>query len=127
MLMSFAATVIIAFASFFLMHDVRILATLTRSWLIVVQYPETATFLTEDERKFILQTLKEDRMGQPTHASSKFVWQALTDWKTYIQCIIFLGSVIIVSLLVPNLIATCTALWFPSILLLSSCLRSFTL
>jgi hypothetical protein len=70
-------------------HDSRALLT------NVVQYPETATFLTEDERKSVLQTLKEDRMGQPTHASSKFVWQAMTDWKTYVQCIIFLGSVIL--------------------------------
>ncbi|KAH9963863.1 MFS general substrate transporter [Russula dissimulans] len=84
-------TVIVALASFFLMHD----------------YPETATFLTEDERKSVLQTLKEDRMGQPTHASSKFVWQAMTDWKTYVQCIIFLGTVVPVysiSLFMPTII-----------------------
>ena len=54
------------------------------------QYPESATFLTEDERQFVIQALVDDSKGQASHFSSKFVWQALVDWKTYVQAVIAL-------------------------------------
>ena len=59
------------------------------------QYPETATFLSEDERRFVIRTLREDSLGQATHFSTKFVWQALADWKTYVQILNYIGYVII--------------------------------
>jgi len=71
-------TVVIAFGAYFLMHD----------------YPETAKFLSEDERQFIIQTLREDSNGQATHFSTKFVWQGLGDWKTYVQVMNYIGVVI---------------------------------
>ena len=55
--------------------------------LTLYQYPETATFLTEEERRFIVQTLEDDSKGQASHLSAKFVWQALADWKTYVQAL----------------------------------------
>ncbi|KAH9985789.1 MFS general substrate transporter [Russula compacta] len=85
------ATIVIAFVSYFLMHD----------------YPETATFLTEDERHLVIQALRDDRRGQPLHFSMKFVWQALTDWKTYIQIIVFMCitvAVYSVALFMPTII-----------------------
>ena len=66
-----------------------------RSWLTFVQYPETATFLTDDERRIVIQTLREDSHGQATHFSVKFIWQALADWKTYAQILNYIGYVII--------------------------------
>lgn len=79
------------------MHDVRVSVSLMWSWLIGIQYPETATFLAEDERHLVIQALREDRRGQPLHFSMKFVWQALTDWKTYIQIITFMWLVFMLS------------------------------
>lgn len=58
------------------------------------QYPETATFLSEDERQFVIRTLREDSLGQATYFSAKFIWQALADWKTYLQILNFIGYVI---------------------------------
>ncbi|KAH9963862.1 MFS general substrate transporter [Russula dissimulans] len=71
-------TIVIAFASYFVMHD----------------YPDTATFLTENERQFVIRTLREDHNGQATHFSSTFVWQALADWKTYLHVITYTGVII---------------------------------
>jgi hypothetical protein len=61
----------------------------------VVQYPETATFLTDDERRFVILSLKEDSLGQASHFSAKFVWQAFADWKTYVQVLNCMGYVIV--------------------------------
>ena len=57
---------------------------------MLYQCPETATFLTEDERQFVIQTLANDSKGQASHFSMKFVWQALADWKTYVQAVMSL-------------------------------------
>ncbi|TFK67362.1 MFS general substrate transporter [Pluteus cervinus] len=71
-------TVLVATASFFFIYD----------------YPETATFLTESERITVVDMLKRDTLGQATHFDMKFVWQALTDYKTYVQIGINIGLVI---------------------------------
>ncbi|KAH8994727.1 MFS general substrate transporter [Lactarius hatsudake] len=67
-------TVVVAILSYFFIHD----------------YPETARFLTEGERQFIIQTLADDSKGQATHFNTKFVWQAPSDWKTYAQAANFM-------------------------------------
>jgi hypothetical protein len=73
------------------MHDVRILVTSSQPWLTALQYPETASFLTEDERHYVIESLKEDSKGQATHLDKKFIWQAVLDWKTYFQIINYIG------------------------------------
>ncbi|KAJ7451736.1 major facilitator superfamily domain-containing protein [Mycena galericulata] len=71
-------TVLVAFASYFFMHD----------------YPETAKFLTESERAQIVHMLKEDGQDLATHYDRKFVWQAMSDYKTYVQIAIYMGLLI---------------------------------
>ena len=73
------------------------------------QYPETATFLTEDERRYLIQTLAEDSKAEAAHFSTKFVWQALTDWKTYVQALNFLWYADPVTIHFPPLISLSTA------------------
>lgn len=85
------ATVLVAFASYFFMHD----------------FPETATFLTDEERAVIVAMLKEDTQGLATDYKSKFVWQAISDYKTYIQIGIYMGLLIpvyAISLFTPTII-----------------------
>ncbi|KAF7321877.1 hypothetical protein MKEN_00709700 [Mycena kentingensis (nom. inval.)] len=72
------ATVLVAFASYFYMHD----------------YPATASFLTEEERTQIVHMLKEDAQDLATHYDIKFVWQALGDWRSYVQVGIYIGLLI---------------------------------
>ncbi|KAF9467416.1 MFS general substrate transporter [Collybia nuda] len=72
------ATVVIAFASYFYMQD----------------YPETAKFLTETERETVCRMLKDDCLGLATHYDRKFVWQAMTDYNTYLHMGIYIGLLI---------------------------------
>lgn len=72
------ATVLVAFGAYFTMHD----------------YPETATFLTEDERKVVVRVLKEDKLGQATHFDYKYVWHAMADYKTWVQVGIYTGLLV---------------------------------
>ncbi|KAJ7646966.1 major facilitator superfamily domain-containing protein [Roridomyces roridus] len=72
------ATVLVAFASYFYMHD----------------YPATATFLTEVERQQVVLMLKEDAQDLATHFEMKFVWQALRDYQSYLQLGIYIGLVV---------------------------------
>ncbi|KAG2369022.1 major facilitator superfamily domain-containing protein [Suillus spraguei] len=72
------ATVLVAIFSFFYMHD----------------YPETAKFLTEPERLYIMDMVKQDAIHLSSRFDTRFVWQAMKDYKTYIQIIIFLGMLV---------------------------------
>jgi len=84
-------TVVIALVSFWYMYD----------------YPATATFLSEDEREFVVERLKHDSTDLATHWDPKFVWQALGDWKCWLQVIIYMGVLIPVyafSLFIPTII-----------------------
>lgn len=61
-------------------------------------YPETAKFLTEEERRFIVHRLRHDggtKTGEVgTH--EKFNWRylraALCDWRLYLSAIVYWGS-----------------------------------
>jgi len=85
------ATIIMAFAAFFLMYD----------------YPDTASFLTDKERCNILGLLKKDSQDLATHYDFAFIVQSLTDYKTFLQAFIFTGlavPVLTMSLFIPTII-----------------------
>ncbi|KAI0409478.1 major facilitator superfamily domain-containing protein [Xylaria palmicola] len=82
------ATVVVAFAAFFLLHD----------------FPETATFLTEEERAFVIYRLKyqgqtEDknegnmRVAQADEFDWKYVRAAFTDWQIWVNIFVYWGIV----------------------------------
>ena len=56
------------------------------SFFIIQDFPDTARFLTEEERTFVVRRLQAD--GQIDAAGEKlkwrYVWKALTDWKTWL-------------------------------------------
>ncbi|KAG1866133.1 MFS general substrate transporter [Suillus subluteus] len=72
------ATVLVATLSFFYMHD----------------YPETAKFLTEPERLCIINILKQDSNHLSSRFDTQFIWQAIKDYKAYVQIIIYLGLLV---------------------------------
>ncbi|KAG2126673.1 major facilitator superfamily domain-containing protein [Suillus cothurnatus] len=72
------ATVLVAIFSFFYMHD----------------YPETARFLTEPERLCIIDILKQDSNDLSSRFDTQFVWQAMKDYKTYVQMLVYLGLLV---------------------------------
>ncbi|KLO13925.1 MFS general substrate transporter [Schizopora paradoxa] len=63
------------------------------SFWIVQDFPETAKFLTEDERLFVIQRLQQDQQLSAGGEAFKlkFVWQALSDKKTWIAMGIYMG------------------------------------
>ncbi|CAE6473600.1 unnamed protein product [Rhizoctonia solani] len=84
-------TVIVAIIAFFYLHD----------------YPETARFLTPEEKLAVRARITRDANSLATHFDIKFVWQALGDWKSWMQVIIYTGILIPVyafSLFLPTII-----------------------
>ncbi|KAI0067785.1 MFS general substrate transporter [Artomyces pyxidatus] len=71
------ATVVVGAASFWVIQD----------------FPETAKFLTEAERVFVIRRLQNDQKFSAggENFQFKYVWQCLTDWKTYIAMAIYMG------------------------------------
>jgi hypothetical protein len=79
-------TVLVAFLAFFILHD----------------FPETASFLSEEERAFVVFRLKYQGQAQAkgaTHANvaqaEEFRWeyvrQAFADWQIWVNIFVYLG------------------------------------
>ncbi|GAW25158.1 putative major facilitator superfamily transporter [Rosellinia necatrix] len=95
-------TVVVAVAAFFLLHD----------------FPETATFLTEEERAFVIFRLKyqghvesEDegnvRVAQSDEFRWEYVWAAFKDWQIWVNIFVYWGIVCPlygISLFLPSII-----------------------
>ncbi|KAI1118906.1 major facilitator superfamily domain-containing protein [Nemania sp. NC0429] len=82
------ATVVVAFAAFFLLYD----------------FPETASFLTEEERAFVVYRLKYQgqanssdegvvRVAQADEFDWKYVKQAFADWQIWANMFVYWGIV----------------------------------
>lgn len=79
-------TVLVAFIAFFVLHD----------------FPETATFLTEEERAFVVFRLKfgQDKKAKEEGRTQiaevedfqwKYVWQAFRDWQIWVNIFVYWG------------------------------------
>ncbi|PBP17332.1 hypothetical protein BUE80_DR011898 [Diplocarpon rosae] len=61
-----------------------ILVSFTAYWAIS-DYPATAKFLTHEERVEVERRIAADHGNLSNEFSYRYVWQAITDWKIYIQ------------------------------------------
>jgi len=68
-------TFTVAMVAFFYMHD----------------YPGTAKFLTEGERKEISRRLEHDRSSLADEFGMKYFWHAIKDWKIWVHMFITIG------------------------------------
>ncbi|KAI0539229.1 major facilitator superfamily domain-containing protein [Xylaria digitata] len=96
------ATVVVAVAAFFLLYD----------------FPETATFLTEEERAFVIFRLKYQghleakdegsvQVAQADEFEWKYVWAAFKDWQIWVNIFVYWGIVCPlygISLFLPSII-----------------------
>ena len=55
-----------------------------------LQYPENATFLTDAERSWLLETIKQDSAAGSKKFKREFIVQAIRDPKAYLFVSIFL-------------------------------------
>jgi MFS family permease len=76
------ATVLVAAGSAFLLHD----------------FPETAGFLTEEERAFVVHRLKYQgqvvggrRVAQAEEFRWRYVWDAFLDWQVWVNIWVYWG------------------------------------
>lgn len=100
-------TIVVAVIAFFFLHD----------------FPETAKFLTEEEREFVLYRIRHDSNSDAAseiadhsssfferevdEAKSKYFWQAIKDWQCYMHILIYYGIVAPlygISLFLPSII-----------------------
>ncbi|KAF2134167.1 MFS general substrate transporter [Dothidotthia symphoricarpi CBS 119687] len=72
------ATVLVGIASYWMVHD----------------FPTEATFLSPDDRARVLRRLRDDQQSSAEHEDfkMKYFWQSVTDWKTYMFMIIYMGA-----------------------------------
>ncbi|KAH8826913.1 major facilitator superfamily transporter [Flagelloscypha sp. PMI_526] len=68
-------TLAVAIAAFFVMHD----------------YPDTAKFLSEDEKKEVVARLKLDRSSLADEFGMNYFWDAIKDWKIWVHMFITIG------------------------------------
>lgn len=62
------------------------------SFKFMADYPERAKFITEEERKHIQERLRLDRSSLADEFDTKYVWDALRDWKIWIHMFMATGT-----------------------------------
>ncbi|KAM0326527.1 hypothetical protein ACHAQA_006396 [Verticillium albo-atrum] len=55
---------------------------------VMQDYPEKAKFLTDSERRVVLERLQEDRSSLDNDFNMKYVGHALTDWKIWVHVLV---------------------------------------
>ncbi|KAI0274731.1 MFS general substrate transporter [Gloeopeniophorella convolvens] len=77
----------------FILEGLATIVVATASFWVLQDFPETAKFLTEAERVYVIRGLQEDMQFSAGGEKFKFKYlrQCLTDWKTYIAMGIYMG------------------------------------
>lgn len=81
------------------------------SYWIIQDFPNDAKFLTEEERAFVLNRLKNDNQFTIAGETLKwrYVWLSVTDWKTWVGMGAFMGiggALYAFSLFLPTILST---------------------
>jgi sugar phosphate permease len=61
---------------------------------IIQDFPQDAKFLNEQERAFVIRRLQNDSQfpADGKGFQIRYVWQSLSDWKTWLAMLVFMGS-----------------------------------
>jgi MFS family permease len=64
------------------------------SFWMVVDFPDKAKFLSEDDKTRVLRRLALDQQSSSAHQDwdVSFLWASLKDWKTYTSVLIYMGA-----------------------------------
>ncbi|KII85929.1 hypothetical protein PLICRDRAFT_301846 [Plicaturopsis crispa FD-325 SS-3] len=86
-----------------------VLAGIASFW-VIVDFPDTAKFLSEPERTVIIRRLQSDDQFSAAgeQLKMKYIWKSLLDWKTWVGMIIYVGCdapLYAFSLFLPSIIA----------------------
>ncbi|EJT99766.1 MFS general substrate transporter [Dacryopinax primogenitus] len=82
-----------AWAWIFIIEGLATVLAGAASFWIIQDFPDTAKFLTEEERAFVIRRLQEDDQFSAAGESFKFsyVWAAVKDWKTWVGMLCYTG------------------------------------
>ncbi|EJD47910.1 MFS general substrate transporter [Auricularia subglabra TFB-10046 SS5] len=82
-----------AWAWIFILEGLATIVAGAMSFWLVQDFPDTAKFLTETERTFVIRRLQED--DQFSAAGEKlrwrFIWASVLDWKTWVGMLCYAG------------------------------------
>ena len=65
------------------------------SFKMVFDFPDLATFLSEDDRRRVVRRLKADQQSSAEHEEFRmsYFWASVKDWKTWLFAIVYMGCV----------------------------------
>jgi MFS family permease len=71
---------------------ITVIAGMASFW-IIQDFPDTAKFLTEEERAVVIRRLQDDSQYSAAGENFKmrYVWRSIFDWKTWISMLIYMG------------------------------------
>ena len=77
----------------FILEGLATILVAIASWWMVQDFPDQATFLSEDDKQRVIRRLKSDSQASAEHEEFKmqYLWAGLSDWKTYCFAIIYMG------------------------------------
>ncbi|KIK61860.1 hypothetical protein GYMLUDRAFT_42275 [Collybiopsis luxurians FD-317 M1] len=77
----------------FILEGLLTVVVACASYYMIQDYPETARFLSEEERVFVIRRLQDDvRLSAAGEKyKKKYIWQSLKDWKTWAAMGIYMG------------------------------------
>jgi hypothetical protein len=73
------------------MHLTETCATALFAYWAMYDYPDTAKFLSQEEKDEVLARLKRDRSSLADEFSMKYFWAAVKDWKIWVHMFITIG------------------------------------
>ena len=82
-----------AWAWIFILEGLITVVAGAASFWIIQDFPDTAKFLTEEERTFVVRRLQADSQHSAAGEDLRwhYIWRSLLDWKTWIgsTCLAF--------------------------------------
>ncbi|KAJ7117834.1 MFS general substrate transporter [Mycena epipterygia] len=83
-----------AWAWIFILEGLATVLAGAASFWIIQDFPDTAKFLTEAERTFVIRRLQSDDQFSAAgeNLKWKYIWMSLRDWKTWVGMIVYMGA-----------------------------------
>ncbi|KZT26010.1 MFS general substrate transporter [Neolentinus lepideus HHB14362 ss-1] len=93
----------------FILEGIGTVIVGTIAFFVLVDFPITATFLTPEEKAFIVHKKKYDNssVGEEEQFALRHVWAAFTDWQIWIHILVYMsvvGPLYGISLFLPSII-----------------------
>ncbi|KAF8153406.1 MFS general substrate transporter [Crassisporium funariophilum] len=95
----------------FILEGIATVAVGLLAFFVLVDFPATATFLTPEERAFVVFKKKYDNssVGEEEHFAARHFWSAVTDWQVWLHILIYMSVIAPlygITLFLPTIIAS---------------------